>query len=144
MKDVKDFILSGTLTQGALVSVSGWLVDRPEGLFILGDHFPEDYDFPYRLRLVNGNIMYVILRFVPCLGGGRSSLFYRSVITGTFTDEGEIFATGLSVQADQSKEDMLKLDISEKSVSHWVAQFGDYSFDYLRKVPGDWMDACSS
>nr|WP_233170718.1 hypothetical protein [Herbaspirillum sp. ASV7] len=46
MKDVKELVLSASLAEGDIISVSGWIVDQNDGLSLLGDHFPENYDFP--------------------------------------------------------------------------------------------------
>lgn len=39
------------------VESSGWLIDRNDGLYILDDHFPLDWNFSGRVKVVNGNIM---------------------------------------------------------------------------------------
>lgn len=63
--DVKDLLKNPMFDHDSNVEVTGWLVDRGDGLFILGDHLPEDFDFPYRLKIANHNMMYQILRAVP-------------------------------------------------------------------------------
>lgn len=80
--DVKDFLVADYLTTDDVIEVTGWLVDQDEGLFVLGEHHPEDFDFPIKVRISKSNAIYPILSVVPELGGGRSSLFYRAKIVG--------------------------------------------------------------
>lgn len=48
--EVSDVLSSKILKTGDKIEVNGWLVDMADGLYILGDHFPEDYDFPEKLE----------------------------------------------------------------------------------------------
>jgi hypothetical protein len=59
-------------------------VDAQDGLYVLGGHYPENYDFPARIKILNENIIYQILTSVSSLGGGKSSLFYKSEVRGNY------------------------------------------------------------
>jgi hypothetical protein len=139
MEDVKDFLLSGRLVQGLEIALSGWIVDKNDGLYILANHYPEDYDHPYRLKIENANIIYSILRAVPSLGGGWSLLFYKARLLGVINANGEISVKNLSVQADRGREEMLSIDVSDQLIFSFVKQFGNYKFDRQRDPLQDWL-----
>ena len=57
------------LAIGQEIALSGWLVDREDGLFIMADHYTVDYNHPLLIRVRNEGIMYPILAVVPVLVG---------------------------------------------------------------------------
>lgn len=75
--DVREMLVSAGLKSGDRVELSGWLVETNDGLYILGDHYPEDYNYPCRVRIENGNIIYPILEKVPNLEEGGPSYFTK-------------------------------------------------------------------
>lgn len=82
--EVSDVLSSKILKTGDKIEVNGWLVDMADGLYILGDHFPEDYDFPEKIRVLNGNIMYQILKRVSSLVGGKVEAILQGDSKRTF------------------------------------------------------------
>lgn len=69
MEDVKNY-LNRSRVIGEEVDLTGYLVDTNEGLYLFGDHYPEDYNYEYGVKILNKNIIYPILSCVPALGGG--------------------------------------------------------------------------
>ncbi|MBB6584441.1 hypothetical protein [Ralstonia solanacearum] len=127
---------------GDFIELSGWLVDKEEGLFILGDHYPEDRNYPDRVKIKNGNIIYPILASVASFGGGWSLLFYRAKICGYMSggDAPEIRALSISVQADRSSEEFKEIDICDAVVEGYVSRLGDYDFSGRPDPTRDWLD----
>ncbi|WP_247392446.1 hypothetical protein, partial [Ralstonia pseudosolanacearum] len=75
-------------------------------MFLLGYHCPKDYNYPDRVKIENGNIIYPILAAVPSLGGGWSLLFHRAKICGYVSDgdSPKIKVVSIFVQGDRSSE----------------------------------------
>ena len=139
--DVKDILKNSMFDPDSNVEVTGWLVDRGDGLFILGDHLPEDLDFPYRLKIANQNMMYQILRVVPSLGGGRSLLFYKVRALGKLKCEPlEIFVKDLFIQEGRTSSAFTLVKFDEELTDGFVRDLGNYN---LRKIKGplrDWLE----
>ncbi|MCT7329674.1 hypothetical protein [Ralstonia mojiangensis] len=140
--DVNEALKSNDIKVGQHVELSGWLVDKPEGLFLLGDHSPENYNYPQKIRITNGNIIYPILGIVPSLGGGQSLLFYRAKLVGTMIEkEGlGIHAERIFVQSNRDLDDFKEIPITPTIVEDYVKRHGDYKFSYQRNPLSDWMD----
>ena len=139
--DVKDILENSTFDSDSYVEITGWLVDRNEGLFILGDHSPEDFDFPYRLKVSNQNLMYQILRVVPSLGGGHSLLFYRVRALGKLKREPlEIFVEDLFIQEGRTSSDFILIKFDEKLTDGFVRDFGNYNFRKIKGPMRDWLE----
>ncbi|MCP1574472.1 hypothetical protein J2S30_002851 [Herbaspirillum rubrisubalbicans] len=138
--DVKDFLVTDYLTTDDVIEVTGWLVDQNEGLFLLGEHYPEDFDFPIKVRISKSNVIYPILSVVPELGGGRSSLFYRAKIVGKKNKSNELEIEHIYIQTDRTKDEFQEVDVSDVLVAEFVRKFGDYNFRHSRDPMGDWLD----
>lgn len=136
--DVKDFLRNPIFDSD--VKVTGWIVDMADGLFIVGDHFPEDYDYPHRLKILNHNVMYQILRVIPSLGGGRSLLFYKVRATGKLKrDPLGMFVENLSIQEGRVSSDFLLIKFDEELTDGFVRDFGDYNFQKVKGPMRDWL-----
>lgn len=139
--DVKDLLIQPIFVSESNIEISGWLVDREDGLFILGEHSPEDYDYPYRLKISNENIMYQILRVVPSLGGGRSLLFYRAKVFGKLNcNPLEIFVENILIQEGRPSSDFVAVRFDEKLVDGIVRDFGEYNFRKIKGAMRDWLE----
>jgi hypothetical protein len=124
------------------VELSGWLIDRNDGLYILDDHFPLDWDFPGRVKIVNGNIMWLIKRQIAFLGGGKSSLFHKCRAIGTL-QSGKvtgILIKELFVQSGRVRGELEAVLIDEEKIKDIVSRFGDYQFYCNRDPMSDWLD----
>ena len=137
--DVKNFLNSNDYVVGNEVELTGWLVDQKDGLFLLGDHYPENYEYKYKIKISNPDIIYQILRTVPSLGGGRSLLFYMAKIFGTLNKIGEIRAKEISVQSDRSTNELQPIDIKEETITALVNKYGRYNFDRAINPMHDWL-----
>ncbi|MDO5693069.1 MAG: hypothetical protein Q4G70_11440 [Pseudomonadota bacterium] len=138
--DVKEFLLSTSNMPGIRVELTGWLVDQAEGLFLLGDHYPEDYSYPFKIKISNSNIMYQIIKTIPQLGGGKSSLFYKAKIAG-FTAENEgVDVDEIYIQSDRKGGDFCSIDISKEKIYEMVSVLGDYKFNRNRDPMRDWIN----
>ncbi|MDN7676717.1 hypothetical protein QZM22_30625 [Burkholderia oklahomensis] len=140
--DAREMLLSTLLKTGDRAEVSGWLVDTDDGLFVLGDHYPEDYEYPFRVKIDNGNIMYPILNSIPSLAGGWSLLFYRVKLVGLFVSGNPccVTAESLSVEVDRGSGVYVDVDINHDLVSAYVDERGDYVFQRPRNPNRDWLD----
>ncbi|NTZ87215.1 hypothetical protein FCJ61_30575 [Burkholderia metallica] len=140
--DAREMLLSTWLKSGDRVEVSGWLVDTEDGLFVLGDHYPEDYEYPFKVKVDNGNIMYPILNSIPSLGGGWSLLFYRVKMTGLFVSGHPCCVTAeyLNIEVDRGSGVYVDVDINHDLVSNYVDERGDYVFRQPRDPSRDWLD----
>lgn len=140
--DVKAALNSVELKNGDSVELTGWLVDKSEGLFILADHFPENYNYPTKIKIVNQNIIYPILEVIPSLGGGQSLLFYKAKVFGVLVNlgVGEIKVDEIFIQGDRSSNHLQSVDISPQVVNEYVAKYGDYQFDRPRTPLRDWLN----
>jgi hypothetical protein len=138
--NVEDFLAADYLATDDVIEVTGWLVDQDEGLFLLGEHYPEDFDFPIKVRISKSNVIYPILSVVPQLGGGRSSLFYRAKIVGKKNRRNELEIENIYIQIDRSKDEFQEVDVSDLLVAEFVKKFGDYNFRYSRDPMVDWLD----
>lgn len=138
--DVKEFLRATKWEAGQKVDLTGWLVDKSTGLCLLGDHSPENYYYDQEVQIANSDIIYAILKVVPSLGGGLSSLFYKARVLGYIESHGNIRAEEIYVQADRSRDDLLKIDISDEVVAPMVKAHGSYRFIRPFDPLGDWMD----
>lgn len=139
--DVKELLSSDHMVNNSVLSLTGWIVDTEDGLFLLGDHFPEDYDYQFRIKIINQNIIYSILKTVPSLAGGFSILFYRSRILAKFIDKNSgIIVKKLSVEIIRESGRFDDVDVSEETVSTFVSRAGDYKFGPPRSPTRDWLD----
>ena len=139
MQDVKKY-LTGKRRVDESLDLTGYLVDTNDGLFLLGHHEPEDYDFEYRVKITNQNIIYPVLKQVPALGGGRSSLFYKARIMGVASSEKEVYARELFIQKNRSSEYLTSVDIADDVVEEYVRQYGNYKYFRSRNPMTDWLD----
>lgn len=140
--DVREMFDSSGISIGDNFELSGWLVDTDDGLFILGDHYPEDYSYPFRVKIKNGNIIYPILEAVPSLGGGWSLIFYKVKISCTLECECPwlVRAESLSIEADRGSGCYAAVNISQEVVDTYVKKNGDYTFNRPRNPMRDWLD----
>ncbi|MEY1594084.1 hypothetical protein AB3K92_35345 [Burkholderia sp. Bmkn7] len=140
--DVKDLLDSRSLKPGDRIEVSGWLVDTSDGLYILGDHWPENYEYPYRVKIANGNIMYPILEQVPSLGGGWSLIFYRAKISAVVECclPWILRAENICVEPDRGSGRYVDVDVRPEIVSSYVKNNGEYKFERNRNPVRDWLD----
>lgn len=140
--EVSDVLSSKILKTGDKIEVNGWLVDMADGLYILGDHFPEDYDFPEKIRVLNGNIMYQILKRVSSLVGGKSKLFYKAIARGHFVGEDcvGIVVDELYTQDNRNIKELFRVELNQKVEDAFVAVQGDYQFGIQKSSMRDWLD----
>lgn len=122
------------------VEITGWLVDKQDGLYILGDHYPIDHNFPYQIKVENGDIMHAILAGVSSFGGGKSLLFHRARLIGRLYPSEEIVvrAEQLFVESDNNGRSMAEILIDDVTVQGFVARFGSYEFGRV-SGEGDWL-----
>jgi hypothetical protein len=140
--DVQDFLEFPPKNDVAFVALTGWVVDTEDGLYVLGDHYPENYDFPARIKILNENIIYQILTSVSSLGGGKSSLFYKSEVRGNYFSGKNpgILVDVIFVSEDRSKNDFKEIKYDSAVVEKFVAQRGVYKFKINQDYTGDWLD----
>ncbi|WP_433693513.1 hypothetical protein [Herbaspirillum seropedicae] len=138
--DVKELLGSNYISTDTLIEVTGWLVDQANGLFLLGEHYPENFDFSMKIKISESNIIYPILNVVPALGGGRSALFYKAKVIGKKNEKNEIDIDRIYVQKDRDKNEFIEIDVSDAIVADFVGKFGSYNFNYSRDPMGDWLD----
>jgi hypothetical protein len=140
--DICEFLISSRVNVGDRVELTGWLVDASDGLYILGDHTPEDIDFPCRVLVGNGNVIYPILEKVPCLGGGWSLLFYRVKVEAVVECKSPwmIRVENILIERDRGSGKYLKIDVSPSIVAAHVHKRGDYKFKRSRDPMRDWLD----
>lgn len=138
--DVRDVLESSTLKEGDSIELMGWLVDRSDGLYVLGRHDPKEYEYPHRMKIVNGNIIYPILDKIPQLAGGWSLLFYKVRLRGTLVGHPprEIDASDISVSIDQGRN-YKDIIIEPELIEQYVKLRGDYKFDWPRDPMRDWL-----
>ena len=138
--DVKEYLTTQKIHAGDRLCLSGWLVDKNEGLYILGDHYPEDYAYEYCLKIGNSNIIYQILREVPSLGGGYSLLFHKVRLSGVINEFGTIDVADISINANVADDNFKSINIDPNVIDQLVGQYGAYKFDRPRNPLRDWMD----
>jgi hypothetical protein len=140
--EVSDILNSKMLKTGDKIEVNGWLVDMADGLYILGDHYPEDYDFPERIRVLNGNIMYEILKHVSSLVGGKSKLFYKATARGHFfcEDRVGIVVDELYTQDNRNIKELFKVELNKEVEDALVVAQGDYQFGIQKSSMRDWLE----
>jgi len=139
--DVRDVLTLPSIKSGDHIKVSGWLVDTNDGLFVLGDHYPEDYNYPHRLKISNGNIIYEILAKIPSLVGGWSCLFYRTKIDGILESQSPcvIKVESILIEAERESGNYERIDINEDDIAAYVKARGDYRFNRPRDPMRDWL-----
>lgn len=130
------------IAEGLKLEVSGWLVDREDGLYVLADHFPEDYDHPCRIRIENEGIMYPILASVPTLVGGRSLLFYKSRLTGVLTGSRpfSLLVETICLEIVRGSGEYDRVDLNRKAVEEFVRERGPYRFGSRPGSSRDWLE----
>lgn len=142
--DIKDVLrLTGADYESSL-DLTGWLVDTKDGLYLLGDHFPEDFNFPERIRIADGNIMYLIRKKISCLGGGYSLLFYRAKVKGraVYGAPVTLAVQELYVESLRESGEYEQILIDSVEIEKCVRAFGDYKFRQ-QSISGDWLDSVS-
>jgi hypothetical protein len=126
---------------GVEVEIAGWIIDTVEGLFLLGEHDPRDHLFPIRVKIDDGNIMHAILRVVPMLGGGYSTIFNRAKVTASITsrDPTVIRLKRIDIEIVRNSGEFSGVDIAVGHVAELRGKYGDYVFS--AKDPfKDWLD----
>ncbi|MCO8502481.1 hypothetical protein ABEG10_13450 [Burkholderia cenocepacia] len=139
---MSEMLGSTTLKSGDHLKLTGWLVDTNDGLYILGDHYPEDYAYALRVKVENGDIMYPILEKVPSLGGGWSLLFHRVSVDCVVVSCAPwlIKSEKLSIEVDRGTGRFVDVDIDPDIVAGLVDRYGCYKFDRPRDPLRDWLD----
>lgn len=138
--DVKDFLNSGECVAKMTVQLTGWLVDQEDGLFLLCDHYPEDYFCTSKIKISNGNIIYKILRVVPSLAGGFSLLFYKAKMNGVINEIGEIIVEKISIKLDRNSHEYHFIDIDDGTIEELVSKLGNYNFKRPLGSMRDWLN----
>lgn len=140
--DVKDLIGLPYLTDKMSVVITGWIVDRPAGLLILGDHNPPDYRFPIFIKIKNFNIIYPILAEVPKLAGGNSLLFYRTIIGGEIIIDNDLLVQvdTCSIETVRGSGVFYEINLDRNALDNYVNKFGDYVFCTSVNVSDDWIN----
>lgn len=135
--NVKEFVGADDMNNSE-VELHGWLVDTEDGLFLLDYHKPRDYDYPQRVKILNANIMYVLLRIVYVLGGGLSLLFHEAKIGVREKCKKGVFIKSVLVKESLEGE-YKKVDVSEEAIGKYVKISGEFKF---RKIDParDWLD----
>jgi hypothetical protein len=133
---------SMSLRDGDSVDLSGWPVDQADGLYVLEEHYPENYLHPVKVRIENGNIIYPILNKIPALAGGWSRLFYRAKISGIVVGSRPfaVHVNQIAVEGDRETGVYQAVDVSKEIVDGYVASLGNYDFGVLRNPMRDWLD----
>lgn len=139
--DIIEFISRDSFTDGDPIELSGWLVDTTKGLFVLGDHLPEDISYPVRAKVTNGDVIYPILRAVPSLAGGWSLLFYRTRLRGVIVGPApwSVRAQEISIEIDRDSGKYTPVDIRPEIVAEFVRRYGEYNFNLSPDPTRDWM-----
>lgn len=142
--DIKEALKRRDLNAGDDVELSGWLVDTNDGLYILGDHFPEDFLYPHRIRVENGNIIYPILDKIPALAGGYSCLFYKSkaigVLAAPVLSKPEVTVQKIFIEGNRDSGLYEEVNINPEIVEKFVRSYGDYKFNRPRNPMRDWLE----
>ncbi|MEN7529547.1 hypothetical protein [Cupriavidus sp. DL-D2] len=127
---------------GSEVALDGWLVDRKDGLFLLDNHYPEDINYPLRVKFVNGDVMYPVLARIPSLAGGVSLIFCRARIFGTLigTKPLSMIVGEMTVEEIRGSGKYVNIDISTELVNEYVAKRGKYKFWMVRPSARDWLE----
>lgn len=140
VREVLEMSESPGLSIHSTIEVTGWLVDRQDGLYILGDHHPMDHDFPYAIKVESGDIMHAILAAVSSFGGGKSLLFHRARLIGRLSASKEVvLAEQLFVESDNGGQSMTEILIDDVTVQGLIARNGNYKFGRV-VGEGDWLD----
>lgn len=140
--DVSSLVRMRDADEGLKLELSGWLVDREDGLYVLADHFPEDYDHPCRIKVENDGIMYAILASVPTLVGGRSLLFYKARLTGVLTGSRpfSLLVETMCLEIARGSGEYDRVDLSQKAVEESVRNRGPYRFGPRPCSSRDWLE----
>jgi hypothetical protein len=140
--DVKIALMCTSFKKNDAIDLSGWIVDTQDGLFFLADHSPDNFNHPERIKISNGNIMYSILRVIPSLGGGWSSLFYRAKANGTLIDNAPLVfnAKKIYIEVERDSGKYIEINVDEDIVNSDAEKYGDYNFNYQRNPAIDWLD----
>lgn len=139
---ILDFLQRSIFNEGETVKLSGYLVDRADGLYVLGDHYPPDWNFLLRVKISNSDIMYLIQRKVSFLGGGKSSLFHRCEVIGCVARAGasDIYVDKLLIIGDGVPDAFEEIVIDVDELKGVVADYGTYRFNKNTGSSGDWLE----
>ncbi|WP_354681459.1 hypothetical protein [Cupriavidus plantarum] len=140
--DVSALLNMAGVAEGLRIELSGWLVDLEDGLYVMADHFPEDHDYPCRIRVENDGIMYPILAGVPSLVGGRSLLFYRARMNGLLVGSCpfSFLAETMCVEVIRGSAHYEVVDISPTVVRRYLRERGPYQFGPVPYPMRDWLE----
>lgn len=129
-------------TEISRIELSGWLVDREAGLYLLADHSPENYDHPCRIKIENDGIMYAILASVPSLVGGRSLLFYKSNLAGMLIGlpPFSLLVETMYVEVNRGSGHYDRVDLNQAAVQRYVRERGPYPFGSRPCSSRDWLE----
>jgi len=135
-----DSMFSNTQHRKGLQTVSGWLVDLSDGLYLL--ERDGDIDGSPKIKINNSQIMLAIIRKIPILGGGLYSLYYRATIIGEFTNElpSVIDAKRIFIDAGSSNGQMEEVDISPHLIEMYANESGNYIFKSKDAFSNDWLN----
>lgn len=135
--NMKEFVGADDMINSEL-ELHGWLVDTEDGLFLLDYHNPRDYDYPQRVKILNANIMYVLLSSVYVLGGGLSLLFHEAKIFVREKCREGVFIKSVLVKESLESE-YERIDISEEAIDKYVKISGEFKFRKI-DLTRDWLD----
>lgn len=138
--DVKEWLEKEGFVLNEKIILSGWIVDLSGGLYILGNHYPECYDYPYKVKICNSNIIYRIFEKITTLAGGKSLFFHKAKVVGLVKDKCNIEVVELSVQPDRNFEGFQEIDLDIKKLDSDVEKLGVYVFDRPLNQNRDWLD----
>lgn len=134
-------ILASPPPVGKNIEILGWITDTAEGLFLIDQNDRHDHITPGRVKIDDGNVMHAILRVVPMLGGGYSTIFNRAKVTADVISNNPtvIKLRSIDIEIVRNSGEFTEIDISEELIAQLRLKYGDYVFS--PKDPfKDWLD----
>lgn len=140
--DVAELLSLEPSKDSGRIELTGWLMDRNDGLYLVADHAPLNWDFLLRVKIVNDNIMYLIQKKISFYGGGKSSLFHKCKLDGEFISGvlPSVFVKKLYVARNGDNGEFEEIRIDDEELRDLVDRRGNYRFIQNRDPGRDWLD----
>lgn len=124
------------------IILNGWLVIIDSGLYLLDEKIAEPYEKTEKVEILNNEIVFSVRDSISPLGGGKSFVFHRVVVSCTVTsmEPLKVNVNRLLIKAENARKEYIKVDLSARAILNAKKLYGD-SFLQARKIASDdWMD----
>jgi hypothetical protein len=127
------------IKSGELVEVTGWLVVIDAELYVIEERFPEPYESGKKIKITNSDIAFSVRDSISPLGGGKSFVFHRAKVIGSFFWGGDAVFEVKALSLEDECSTFIEINLTPEYVELAKNKYPDL----MKKTfidSNDWLD----